>query len=133
MPTSTHIEVTTACGKLRSFILAKYLNEFDATMQMIQGKWKIMIMYELAETGERRFGELQRHIKDVSHKTLTNQLRELEDDGLIARHDFQTAEPHVEYQLTDNGKSLIPILDAICNWGDTHIDHDLIDRSLCDE
>lgn len=102
-------------------------------MHMIQGKWKIMIMYELAETGERRFGELQRHIKDVSHKTLTNQLRELEDDGLITRHDFQTAEPHVEYQLTDNGKSLIPILDAICTWGDTHIDHDLIERSLCDE
>lgn len=102
-------------------------------MHMIQGKWKIMIMYELAETGERRFGELQRHIEDVSHKTLTNQLRELEDDGLITRHDFQTAEPHVEYQLTDNGKSLIPILDAICDWGDTHVDHDLLYRTLCDE
>ncbi len=113
--------------------MTKYLNEFDATMHMIQGKWKIMIMYELAENGERRFGELQHHIKDVSHKTLTNQLRELEDDGLLTRHDFQTAEPHVEYQLTENGKSLIPILDAICTWGDTHIDHDLIDRSLCDE
>ncbi|APU72117.1 hypothetical protein BI355_1818 [Companilactobacillus crustorum] len=113
--------------------MAKYLNEFDATMHMIQGKWKIMIMYEFAETGQRRFGELQRHIKDVSHKTLTSQLRQLEDDGLITRHDYQTAEPHVEYRLTDNGKSLIPILDAICTWGDTHIDHALIERSLCDE
>lgn len=113
--------------------MAKYLNEFDATMHMIQGKWKIMIMYELAETGESRFGALQRHIQDVSHKTLANQLHELEEDGLITRHDFQTAEPHVEYQLTDNGKSLIPILDAICDWGDRHIDHNLMDRSLCDE
>lgn len=113
--------------------MTKYLNEFDATMKMIQGKWKIMIMYEIAETGTSRFGELQRHIQDVSHKTLTNQLRELETDGLISRHDFQTAEPHVEYQLTENGKSLIPILDAICTWGDKHIDHDLIERSLCDE
>ncbi len=111
----------------------KYLNEFDATMHMIQGKWKIMIMYELAETGICRFGELQRHIQDVSHKTLTNQLRELENDGLITRHDFKTAEPHVEYQLSENGQSLFPILDAICTWGDTHIDHNLIDRSLCDE
>lgn len=113
--------------------MAKYLNEFDATMQMIQGKWKIIILYELAETGQGRFGELQRHIQNVSHKTLANQLRELETDGLIIRHDFKTAEPHVEYHLSENGKSLIPILDAICTWGDTHIDHNLIERSLCDE
>ena len=113
--------------------MAKYLNEFDATMQMIQGKWKIMIMYELAEVETSRFGALQRHIQDVSHKTLANQLHELEDDNLISRHDFKTAEPHVEYRLTEAGKSLIPILDAICDWGDTHIDHNLMDRSLCDE
>ena len=113
--------------------MAKYLNEFDATMQMIQGKWKIIILYELAETGQGRFGELQRHIQNVSHKTLANQLRELEADGLIIRHDFETAEPHVEYRLSENGKSLIPILDAICTWGDTHINHNLIERSLCDE
>ncbi|GEO59273.1 winged helix-turn-helix transcriptional regulator [Companilactobacillus bobalius] len=113
--------------------MAKYLNEFDATMQMIQGKWKIIILYELAETGQGRFGELQRHIQNVSHKTLANQLRELEADGLIIRHDFETAEPHVEYRLSENGKSLIPILDAICTWGDTHVNHNLIERSLCDE
>lgn len=113
--------------------MEKYLNEFDATMQMIQGKWKIIILYELAETGQGRFGELQRHIQNVSHKTLANQLRELEVDGLIIRHDFETAEPHVEYRLSKNGKSLIPILDAICTWGDTHVNHNLIERSLCDE
>lgn len=111
----------------------QFLNEFDATMQMIQGKWKIMILYELAEEGRRRFADLQHHIEAVSHKTLTNQLRELEADGLITRDDFQTAQPHVEYQLTGKGKSLIPVLDAICDWGDEHIDPALIERSLCDE
>lgn len=110
-----------------------YLNEFDATMQMIQGKWKIMIMYQLAEHHSVRFADIQKHIQDVSHKTLTSQLRELENDGLVSRHDFGTAQPHVEYQLTANGESLFPILDAICTWGDTHIDHALIERSLCDE
>lgn len=114
-------------------IKTRYLNEFDATMQMIQGKWKIMIMYKLSESSGLRFADLQHHIKDVSHKTLTLQLRELEADGLITRHDFQTAQPHVEYSLTENGESLIPILDAICTWGDTHVNPDLIERSLCDE
>jgi len=111
----------------------RYLNEFDATMQMIQGKWKIMILYELAETGSRRFADLQHHIQEVSHKTLTSQLRELERDGLLTRHDFKTAQPHVEYCLTDKGESLIPLLDAICDWGDTHVDSELVARSLCDE
>ncbi|WP_125768340.1 winged helix-turn-helix transcriptional regulator [Lapidilactobacillus wuchangensis] len=102
-------------------------------MQMIQGKWKIMILYELAEAGTSRFGKLHRYIKNVSHKTLANQLHQLEEDELISRFDFQTAEPHVEYQLTAKGKSVIPLLDAICDWGDTHVDHALIDRTLCDE
>ncbi|WP_099973920.1 winged helix-turn-helix transcriptional regulator [Lactobacillus terrae] len=113
--------------------MAQYLNEFDATMHLIQGKWKIMIMYELSESGPRRFGQLMSHIQDVSHKTLTNQLRELERDQLITRHDLTTAEPHVEYQLTGRGESIIPVLDAICEWGDTHIDPALMERNLCDE
>lgn len=110
-----------------------YLNEFDATMQLIQGKWKIMILYELAEVKICRFANLQHHIKSVSHKTLTNQLQELATAGLITRHDFQTAQPHVEYQLTAKGQSLIPLLDAICDWGLAHVDHDLLQRQLCDE
>lgn len=109
-----------------------YLNEFDATMNLIQGKWKIMILFELFEKKQCRFADLQRHIRDVSHKTLTNQLRELERDELISRHDFKTAQPHVEYKLTAKGESIIPILDAICAWGDTHVDPTLLERSLCD-
>lgn len=111
----------------------RYRNEFDATMQMIRGKWKIMILFELAETRVCRFADLQHHIQAVSHKTLASQLKELERDELIKRHDFETAQPHVEYELTDKGTSLIPISDAICTWGDQHVDPALIERSLCDE
>ncbi|AJA80452.1 winged helix-turn-helix transcriptional regulator [Levilactobacillus brevis] len=114
-------------------IAPRFLNEFDATMQLIQGKWKIMILYELDEDDHCRFADLQHHIQAVSHKTLTSQLRELQADGLITRHDFHTAQPHVEYALTPMGQSLIPILDAICTWGTTHIDPALMARTLCDE
>ncbi|GAB6092514.1 winged helix-turn-helix transcriptional regulator [Furfurilactobacillus curtus] len=110
-----------------------YLNEFDATMQLIQGKWKIMILFELADRKHCRFAKLQRHIDNVSHKTLTVQLKELAEDGLISRHDFQTAQPHVEYQLTSTGQTLIPVLNAICDWGDQHVAPSLRQRSLCDE
>ncbi|MHC6188813.1 winged helix-turn-helix transcriptional regulator [Lactiplantibacillus plantarum] len=111
----------------------RYRNEFDATMQLIRGKWKIMILFELAEVKVSRFADLQHHIQAVSHKTLASQLKELEQDELIERHDFKTAQQHVEYRLTAKGQSLIPILDAICTWGDQHVDPALIERSLCDE
>ncbi|PNW62530.1 hypothetical protein ACZ99_12045 [Lactobacillus sp. ATCC 15578] len=111
----------------------RYRNEFDATIQLIRGKWKIMILFELAEVKVSRFADLQHHIQAVSHKTLASQLKELEQDELIERHDFKTAQPHVEYRLTAKGQSLIPILDAICTWGDQHVDPALIERSLCDE
>jgi len=60
-------------------------------------------------------------------------LRELENNGLVSRHGFSTAQPHVEYQLTPNGQSLFPILNTICDWGNMHINYELIARSLCDE
>ncbi|MES5952111.1 helix-turn-helix domain-containing protein [Bacillus fungorum] len=111
----------------------KYLNEFDATLQIIQGKWKVMILYELYEKPQRRFGELQKYIKDISHKTLTNQLRDLENDTLIQRTVYPEVPPRVEYSLTEKGLSLIPLLDMICDWGLTHVDKDHLQRVLCDE
>lgn len=110
-----------------------YLNEFDATMKLIQGKWKIMILYELYESKTVRFDELQKYIEKISHKTLTNQLRELEQDQLIQRKIFKEVPPHVEYSLTESGQSMIPVLDVICNWGLEHISHDKIQRLLCNE
>lgn len=110
-----------------------YLNEFDATLQQIQGKWKVVILYELKESKVVRFNELSRHIEDVSNKTLTAQLRELEESELIRREVFPTVPPKVEYTLTPKGESLIPILDAICEWGLEHTHKDKLLRVLCDE
>lgn len=110
-----------------------YLNEFDATLQHIQGKWKIVILYELKESGVVRFNELSRHIEDVSNKTLTSQLRELEESELIKREVFPTVPPKVEYTLTPKGRSIIPLLDAICDWGLEHVSKDDMLRVLCDE
>lgn len=110
-----------------------YLNEFDATMKHIQGKWKIMIMYELYERKVARFNELQRYIASISPKTLTNQLKEMEKDGLIKRVVYPVVPPHVEYSLTPKGDSLIPVLNVIFNWGLSVIPSDQLQRTLCDE
>lgn len=110
-----------------------FLNEFDATMQLIQGKWKIYILYELAENGVGRFNELSRSIQQVSNKTLTNQLRELEADGLISRKVYPVVPPKVEYRLTSKGTSLMPVLDMICNWGVDNIPHELMNELLCED
>lgn len=109
------------------------MNEFDATLQVIQGKWKVIILYELYEHSSRRFGELHRYIQDISHKTLTNQLRELEEDGLVTRTVFPEVPPRVEYTLTAKGHSLIPLLEMICDWGLQHVDRNDMDRLLCEE
>lgn len=108
-----------------------YLNEFDATMQLIQGKWKIYILYELAETEVGRFNQLARSIPTISNKTLTSQLRELAADGLISRKAYAVVPPKVEYRLTEKGKSLLPVLDALCDWGLANVPADLLAEVLC--
>ncbi|MFD1671543.1 winged helix-turn-helix transcriptional regulator [Agrilactobacillus yilanensis] len=110
-----------------------YANEFDATMQMIRGKWKILILYALDEDDHRRFNDLQRTLKPVTHKILAEQLQQLLDDGLITRQDFDENPPHVEYHLTPMGQSLVPLLDAICDWGVAHVAPDKMVKLLCDE
>lgn len=108
-----------------------YLNEFDATMQLIQGKWKIYILYDIHENKVARFNQLSRSIKTVANKTLTNQLRELENDGLISRHVYPQVPPKVEYSLTKKGQSLIPVLDVICNWGLANVSEHELKEILC--
>ena len=110
-----------------------YLNEFDATMRHIQGKWKVMILYEIYEREVVRFNQLERYIQDVSPKTLAAQLKQLEQDGLISRHVYDEMPPRVEYGLTERGRSLIPLLDAICEWGLQHVKREQLQRILCDE
>ncbi|MCM1246314.1 MAG: helix-turn-helix transcriptional regulator [Roseburia sp.] len=91
---------------------------FHYTMSLIQGKYKMFILYTLMEYEVVRFNELQKYIKTISYKTLSSTLKELEADGLVHREEYPQIPPKVEYSLTGRGKSLIPILDQMCEWGD---------------
>ena len=91
---------------------------FSYTLSLIQGKYKMTILYTLMEFKVVRFNELQRYISGISFKTLSNSLKELEQDGLIIRKEYPQIPPKVEYSLSDRGKSLMPILDSMCEWGD---------------
>ena len=83
---------------------------------LIGNKWKVLIIRDLL-TGTKRFGELKKSIGKVSQKVLTTQLRDMEEDGLISRKIYAEVPPRVEYSLTELGKSLQPILNAMLQWG----------------
>ena len=78
----------------------------------------MFLLYALMGYGVVRFNELKRYIPGISYKTLSSTLKELEADGLVHREEYPQIPPKVEYSLTDKGKSLIPILDAMCDWGE---------------
>ena len=88
----------------------------EATLEMIGGKYKALILWHLSE-GALRFSQLRRHISGATAKMLTQQLRELEAQELVHREVYPVIPPHVEYSLTELGKSLLPILVAMRNWG----------------
>ena len=89
--------------------------------KVLGGKWKIEILYYIGIQNVRRFGELRRHVGGITESSLTKQLRELEADGFINRHDFKEVPPRVEYTLTELGKSFMSVLDVIKNWGDMNL------------
>lgn len=93
---------------------------FNYTMSLIQGKYKMFILYALMDFEVVRFNELKRYLQTISYKTLSSTLKELEADGLVYRKEYPQIPPKVEYSLTETGKSLIPILDQMCEWGDKH-------------
>jgi len=93
----------------------------EATLDVIGGKWKVVILYHLTHDGTHRFAELRRRISGVSERMLTQQLRELEDDGIVHRKVYPEVPPKVEYSLTDYGKTLRPITEVMCAWGLKHI------------
>ena len=89
----------------------------ETTLTMIGDKWKVLILRDLLP-GTKRFGELKKSIGSVSQKVLTAQLRDMEQNGLVHREVFAEVPPRVEYSLTELGRSLKPILDAMWNWGE---------------
>ena len=89
----------------------------ETTLTLIGDKWKVLILRDLLP-GTKRFGELKKSIGSVSQKVLTAQLRDMEDKGLVHRQVYAEVPPRVEYSLTELGKSLKPILDAMWTWGE---------------
>ncbi|EKT62673.1 winged helix-turn-helix transcriptional regulator [Providencia burhodogranariea] len=91
---------------------------FAYTLSLISGKYKMIILYALAGSGPvLRFNELKRHIDTISYRTLSLTLKELENDSLVIRNEYPQIPPKVEYSLSERGKSLIPVLDMMCEWG----------------
>ena len=90
---------------------------FSYTLSLINGKYKMTVLYTLMNFGVVRFNEMKKYIGEISYKTLSSTLKELEADLLINRKEYPQIPPKVEYSLTERGKSLIPILDMMCDWG----------------
>ncbi len=91
-----------------------------ATLEYIGGRWKAVILYYLT-SGKKRFGEIAVRIPTISRKVLTQQLKELESDGLVERKKFKEIPPRVEYSLTDLGKSLTSVFKEMSNWGKENV------------
>ena len=91
---------------------------FSYTLSLISGKHKMVILYCLMEFEVVRFNELKRYMKNISDKTLSSNLKELEADKLVLRREYPQIPPKVEYSLTERGKSLMTVLDKLCIWGE---------------
>lgn len=96
----------------------------ETTLTLISDKWKVLILRDLLP-GKKRFGELKKSVGSVSQKVLTSQLRQMEESGLITRTVYPEVPPRVEYALTELGRSLKPVLDAMTTWGEQYKKHEL--------
>ncbi len=99
---------------------SKFTCPVDFTLNLIGGKWKIIILWHIMEQ-TRRFGELKRLMPGITQKMLTQQLRELEADRLINRKVYTQVPPKVEYSMTKHGKDLAPVLNKMCEWGISYL------------
>ena len=93
---------------------------FSYTLSLISGKYKMVILYCLMEYEVVWFNELKRYLKNISDKTLSTNLKELESDHLIIRTEYPQIPPKVEYSLSERGKSLMEVLDQLCVWGENN-------------
>lgn len=111
-------------------IRTSYNCPVEATIDLIGGKYKAVILWHLMNK-TLRYSELHRLIPRATDKMLAQQLRELENDGLIIRKVYPVVPPKTEYSLTDFGRTLVPILDAMCNWGADYLDELDIKTQCC--
>lgn len=95
----------------------------EATLDVIGGKWKPIILWQL-KAEKLRFSGLQQSMQGISPKMLTKQLRELEEAGLVLREVYPEIPPRVEYSLTEFGKTVLPVLDALCEWGSKYLERE---------
>jgi DNA-binding HxlR family transcriptional regulator len=103
-------------GKLSDVTPELAADGMERALQMIEGRWKMVILFHLFDRGTLRFSELERAIPKVSQKMLIQQLRELERDEIVARKVYPEVPPKVEYRLTEWGKAICPALDALLEW-----------------
>ena len=94
---------------------------FAYAISLINGKWKMHILFWLWKKEVLRYSDLKRALGKVTHKMLSNQLKELEKDGIIIRKEYPQVPPKVEYSLSETGKSMMPILSSLCKWGNQYI------------
>jgi DNA-binding HxlR family transcriptional regulator len=103
----------------------KYNWGIEATLDVIGGKWKPLVIYQLKD-GTLRFNQIVSKVTPrITQRMLTKELRELEKDGLVTRKVYAQVPPKVEYSLTETAQSLIPILDQLCDWGYEHMNDDI--------
>ncbi len=93
-----------------------YVCPVELTLNVVGGKWKVLLLWNM-KGGVKRYGELKRLVPGITHKMLTQQLRELEDDGIINRRVYEIVPPRVEYSLTERGEQLRPVLEMMGQWG----------------
>lgn len=106
-------------------IMSSPINEncpVHRTLELLNGKWRTHIIYELCKHPSMRFGELKKAYPHITNTMLTNTLRDLESLGIIHREQFNEIPPHVEYSLTEKGKKLLPVFLEISKWGEENLD-----------
>lgn len=93
---------------------------YETAQRILQGKWTVLILYHISE-GPLRFNELLRKLPDMTHATLSKQLKQMEKNGLVLRKEYMQIPPKVEYSMTELGRAFIPVLDCIEKWGNQYI------------
>lgn len=119
MKNNTNIEYQEVKNE-KIFVFDEKSCPVTATMQVLGGKWKAILINAIYHTSPARFGELKRSVKGITQSMLTQQLRELEDDGLISRKIYAEIPPRVEYTLTEFGLTLSPIMQSMAKWGEEY-------------